>query len=243
MKNFAKTRLVPAIAAAALATLVFSPILQIATKAQGPQDGGGPGQMNRRPPFMGGVVTAVDMAAGTITVDSPFGNGDSQKIQTSSATKITSQVAATVSDLKQGDQVQIQGLPTGITATTLTIGQVPMPPGGGGPGGFGGPGRRGGPGGGPTQSFAMASGTVSSTSPLTISLSSSASLTLKLDPAAKITKFSAIPLSSIKVGDRIMSFGQSGDDGTLTATTVSVNIDMGGMGRRSSPGGPPPPQN
>ncbi len=75
----------------------------------------------------------------------------------------------------------------------------------------------------------MASGTVTSTSPLTISLSEGVSLTLKLDAKAKVTKFTTVTLGGIKVGDRIAAMGQTGDDGTFTASLVGVNVDMGGM--------------
>lgn len=179
-----------------------------------------------------GSVTAVDSGAGTITLASQFGGG-SQTIQTQGTTQITTQTTALVSDLKVGDKVQVQGVPTGLTASALAIGTSPFPA-----GGFGGPGGgRGGAGAAGTtgaatapQAFAMASGTVASLSPLTITLSPSATLTLKMDPSAKVTRYSTLALSAVKVGDRVMAMGTTGDDGTLTATTVTDNVDMGTMG-------------
>ena len=239
MNTLKQPRLTPALASLGLIALFCAPVLQSQARAQGPQQNGGPnnggfnGGFNRRPPFTFGTVTAVDTAAGTITVASQFGGG-SQTIQTQGTTQITSQADAKVSDLKVGDQVQVQGVPTGITASTLTIGQSPFPT---GRGGFGG--NR--PGGGapsttpptstPLPATAMAMGTVSSTNPLVIALSSTVSMTLKLDATAKVTKYTALPLSSIKVGDRVVGLGQVGDDGTLAATSVGVNVTMGGMGQ------------
>lgn len=242
MKVLPGAKLAPAFAAFGVATLFCSPLLPQAAQAQGMPGGQfNGGQFNRRPPFAFGTVTAVDAGAGTITINSQMG---SQTIQTQGGAQIVTQSAATVADLKVGDKVQIQGVPTGIMASTLTIGQSPLTPGGpgGGPGGPGGGQGRGGPAGGPMSSFAMASGTVSSTSPLTIALSSSVSLTLTLASDAKVTKFAPLALGDIKVGDRVVSTGQAAADGTFAATMVGVNLTMGGMGMggQRGPGGAGP---
>ena len=254
------------------AALIAVPALAPHASAQGPQggfDGGGPqggfgggpnngpdpfgggggrqGGMGRRPPFASGTVTAVDVQAGTITVSSVF--GDPQVIQTQGTTTIVSQTAASVSDLKKGDTIEVRGVPTGLTASSLTIGKSPLggpggppPPGGFGgpppPGGFGGPPPPGGGfGGPPAPAMAYAKGTVTSTSPLTISLSSSALLTLKMDPSAKVTKYTTVALSSIKVGDRVVGIGTANDDGSFAAATIAVNMDMGRGGGGGFGGG------
>ena len=241
------SRLAPALAGLGLATLLFSPLLQTQGMAQAPQDNGGPGGPppggpggfggpgggfgNRRPPFAFGTVTAVDAGAGTITLSSQFGGG-TQTIQTQGATQITTQVAAKVSDLKVGDQIQVQGVPTSITATSLTIGQSPFPTGGGPGGPAGGPGSGpGGPGTAAVNSYATATGTVATLSPLTITLSPTVTLALKMDASAKVIRYTTLALSGIKVGDRVMGQGTTGDDGTLSATTLAVNVDMGGRGQ------------
>ena len=230
------SRSAPAFAGLGLAALLFSPILQTQVMAQGPGGGPGGGFGNRRPPFAFGTVTAVDAGAGTITLSSQFGGG-TQTIQTQGATQITTQVAAKVSDLKVGDQIQVQGVPTGITASSLTIGQSPFPAGGpgGGPGGPGGGPRPGG-GGTAAPAYATASGTVATLSPLTITLSPTVTLGLKMDADAKVIRYTTLALSGIKVGDRVMGQGTTGDDGTLSATTVAVNVDMGGFGGRGQGG-------
>ena len=247
-----------AIALLGAAALIAVPIFAPHAHAQGPQGGFGGGPNNgpdpfggggnggrqgfgRRPPFASGTVTAIDAGAGTITISGPF--GDSQVIQTQGTTKIVSQTAASVSDLKKGDTIEVRGVPTGLTASSLTIGQSPLGgPGGGGPGGFGGPPPPpppggGGPGAPPAPAMAYAKGTVTGTNPLTISLNSSASLTLKMDPSAKVTKYATITLNSIKVGDKIVGMGTANDDGSFAAATVAVNVDMGQMGRGGFSGG------
>ena len=265
------------------AALIAMPVLAPHAFAQGPQGGfggggpqggfgGGPnngpdpfggggrqGGMGRRSPLASGTVTAVDVQAGTITVSSVF--GDPQVIQTQGTTTIVSQTAASVSDLKKGDTIEVRGIPTGLTASSLTIGKSPLggfggpPP----PGGFGGPPPPGFGGPGAPPAMAYAKGTVTSTSPLIISLSSSALLTLKMDPSAKVTKYTTVTLSSIKVGDRVVGIGTANDDGSFAAATIAVNVDMGrgggggfGGGRRGGGfgrpnnggpggfGGPPP---
>ncbi len=197
----------------------------------GPGGGGGQGGFNRRSPFAYGTVSAVNAGAGTVTISSRFGGGD-QVIQTQGTTQIVSQAAAKVSDLKKGDKVEVSGMPTQMTATSLTIGDSPLA-GLGGPGGPGGP-PPGGPGGGnaagnPADTRIM--GTVTGTSPLTIALSPTASLTLKMDPSAKVTKYTPVTLNAIKPGDKVAALGTANDDGSFAATTLAVNTDLGAMGR------------
>ena len=249
----AVSRRAGAIALLGAAALMAVPIFAPYAHAQGPQGGFGSGPNNgpdpfggggrqglgRRPPFAFGTVTAVDAGAGTITISSTF--GDPQVIQTQGTTKIVSQAAASVSDLKKGDTIEVRGVPTGLTASSLTIGQSPLGGPGGGPpppppGGFGGPpppppGGFGGPPPPPAPAMAYARGTVTGTSPLTISLSSTASLTLRMDPSAKVTKYISVALSAIKVGDKVVGIGTANDDGSFAASTVAVNMDMGQMGR------------
>lgn len=265
-----------AVASIAMAGVVIAPTMLPSAKGQGQQNqapmqnpggpGAGPPQQFRRGggrqggfgganmPFATGTVTAVDAAAKTITITSQFG-GNSETIQVSDTTKIEAQVTASVTDLKTGDHVQVQGIPTGITASSLTIGENPMAQGrpGGRPGGFGGgPGGNPNRPGGPAQpASAEANGSVTATNPLTISLGEGATLTLKTDSKTKVTKFATVGLDGIKVGDRIFSQGQSGANGVFAATSVDVNMQGGGFGgfgiqfpggmRRGGqfPGGPP----
>lgn len=222
-----------------------------------PQGGpGGPGgRFGGMMPFAMGTITGGDLSAGLIVIQSQFG-GNEQTIRVTANTRAVTQAAITVADLKVGDQVQVQGVPTAITAQSITAGQMPeFLPGGGGRG-FG----PGGAGAG-MQAMANATGRVTSTSPLTISLGNDVSVVLKLALDARITKISPIALTKLKVGDRVSAGGQAGQDGTFNATSLAVNIQMGfGMGpggfgvpggfggrgaRRSAgggqPGGPPPP--
>jgi hypothetical protein len=89
----------------------------------GGPNGGGPNGGFRRAPFAFGTVTAVDTTGNTITL-STF-NGGSQTVDVGTDAQIVTQTNVTVSDLKVGDQVAVQGIPTGITASQLTVGQPP----------------------------------------------------------------------------------------------------------------------
>ncbi len=73
-----------------------------------------------RPPFTFGTVSAVDANAGTITVTSPSGGSggsNSQVIKVSAGAQFVTQSEVAAADLKVGDQVQVRGLPTGITVS------------------------------------------------------------------------------------------------------------------------------
>jgi hypothetical protein len=264
-----------ALAALAAATLGGVPLALAQDPGQGPPPGfgGGPGGGGRggqfggpggRMPFAVGTVSGVDAANGTVTVQSQFGNGTQQTIRLAQGATVVTQAVVAVSDLKVGDRVQVQGVPTGITASSITAGEMlqMMPGFGGGPGG--GPqgnnanGQNRTRGGAAQQAaFASATGKITSVEPLTIALGGGVSLTVELAQSARVTRVTTVGLDSLKVGDRVMASGQAGDDGTFNATTVAVNVEMpgggfggpgGGFGggrgfggRGGGPGGPPPP--
>lgn len=228
------------------------------TSAQGPvappPPGGGnfPGPPGPRgfggaPPFAIGTITGGDQNAGRITIQSQFG-GNAQTIQVANTTQIVTQTEVKATALQVNDEVQVQGVPTGITASSITAGQMPnfMPGGGRFRAGGGIP---GGPGGNSPSAFASATGHITATSPLTISLGNGILLTVKPAPNARITKIAPLAFNKLKVGDHVMAMGQAGNDGVFAANSISVNMDMGfGMGRggfgsggRRGPGGLPPP--
>ena len=106
---------------------------------------GGGGFGGQRRPVAFGTVGSVDTAAATITL-TPQNGGEGQVIKVGPDAQIMTQQTVSVSDLKVGGQIAVQGVPTGITASQITAGTPPAGlPGAGG--GFGGP-RGGGNGGG-----------------------------------------------------------------------------------------------
>ena len=117
---------------------------------------GGPGrgglqEPGGRAPLVRGAITGKDNANQTITISLP--GRDDQVIQVTNSTRFVTQMTIAIGDLKVDDHIQVQGMPTGISADLITAGEIPDflrggGPGGGGPGGPGG-GRQGGPGGGP----------------------------------------------------------------------------------------------
>lgn len=194
--------------------------------------GGSPFGMGRMP-FANGLVTAVDAAAGTITLAPMFGGGAPQTVKVTDATQITAMQEGAVGDLKVGDTVQVRGVPTGITASQITAGDSADMRGGGmgllPPGSrFGG--KSGGPRpglGGPQPAFAQAAGKITGLTPLTVSVSDGVQVTLRVAPEAKIRRNVAEKIGDLKVGDRVTASGKAGDDGVLAAGRIRVNTDSG----------------
>lgn len=217
---------------------------------------GGQGNFAGRLPFANGQVTGIDAGMGTVTINSQFGGP--QTILVPNTAKIAAMVQIDISKLKVGDTVQVQGVPTQMTASSITAGDMPdfLSMGfrgrGGAPGAPGGNGNnaQAGPQGNVQQpqrqqAFAMASGKVTSLEPLTVALSDEISIVMRMGPNARIMKVMPGTINNIKVGDSIIASGQAGQDGTFTATGVGVNMNgIGGPmgGRFGGPGagfGPP----
>jgi hypothetical protein len=207
--------------------------------------GNGPGgrSMNSGMMFVIATVKAADSAAGTITVTTT--SGETGTVHVGTRAQITTQQTIKIADLKVGDVVSVQGVPTGLTASRLTAGQAPtgLPVMGGGPGDgpFGGRGDRrpggdgqtGTGGSGSSTMRASASGTVkalpSQADPhLTVALSQDAVLSVKVADGAEITRYTSLTLDGVKVGDRVTLALQMGGDGTLTASAIGVNLSAGG---------------
>ncbi len=112
------------------------------TRAQAP-NGSGQGQQRRpggfggRAPFVAGTITGGNRNTGVLSISSQFGGGN-QTINVTRNTQFATQTTVTVADLNVNDQIQVQGVPTGITASSITAGQMPELPGGGMGGGSGG---------------------------------------------------------------------------------------------------------
>ena len=196
---------------------------------------GGVGAFGGHSPFASGTVSAVDAAAGTITLEAMGGGTAGQVVKVTDGTQISAQTVVRVEDLKVGDIVQVRGVPTGITALQITASDSEDPIMGGPFGGA----RPGGGAGAQGMASAQATGRISGVSPLTIAINDTLSVVLKTAPDVRITKMLTEKVGDLKVGDRIMANGQPGDDGTLTATRIHVNLDYG---FKRLPGQRPMPQ-
>ena len=201
--------------------------------------GGGPSPTGNNPfgagrlPFANGTVSAVDAAAGTVTLAPMFGGGQPQTVRVTDATQITATRDGAVGDLKVGDTLQVRGVPTGITASQITVGDAADTP----PAGMGVPvadprvgARLGGarPGlGGPQAASAQATGRITGLNPLTVAVADDVQVTLKVAPDARISRNVAEKIGDLKVGDRVMASGRTGDDGVLAAGRLRVNSGMG----------------
>jgi len=196
--------------------------------------GQGPGGFGRAP-FVMGTVLEVGVSQKMIAVSSPFG-GNEQDIRVTDSTKIFSQTEVKISALKVGDTVQIQGVPTGITASSLTIGEAPNLFGSMGQSRSGASGNRQSNQFRMNRSFASASGKVKALSPLTIVIDNNVTVTVRTAPDARINKITTVALNTLKAGDNIMAAGETDAQGVLTATTITVNMNRG-MGMMGGPGG------
>ena len=190
--------------------------------------GQGPGGFGNLP-FVMGTVAEVGQTQKMIAVNSSFG-GDERIIRVTDQTKLVTEREVKVSEIKVGDQLQVNGVPTGISARSVTVGEAPeffrMPgqrQGGGDRGGQ--PGR----GGQMRMTFAAASGKVTSVNPLTIALDDNVSVVIKMASDGTVRKIVPVTLATIKEGDRIVAGGTMDGEGVLNATAVGVNMG-GGMG-------------
>jgi len=201
--------------------------------------------------FATGTITGGDAATGTITIST--GGGAAQTIKVTNDTTIDTQQTISIKDLKVGDELQVAGIPNGITATTISAGTPPSFMGGGRGARGGGRGAGGQPGQPGAQVDANGNpvvpvlpppvsnvrGKVVAVSPLTINVSENVDIILKLGHDAKVTRYVRLPISSLKVGDTIIASGATAQDGTFLATGVGVNISMGGPGGFGGFGGGP----
>lgn len=203
------------------------------------------GPFGGRMPFSFGTVTGGDPATGTIIVSSPFGGA--QTIKVNNDTKFVRLIQVTVDKLQVGDQLQVQGVPTSITANTITAGEMPdflnlgnRGNRGGGPGATP-PAPGGAPAGNPGQpaqrvqgppANASATGKITSKSDagIVIKISDEISITLKMGPNAKVMKIMTGTINDVKLNDTIMASGAAGADGTFVATGIGINLNQGGMG-------------
>ena len=232
MKDTNKRLLNLSVSGLALLLVVSAPVLLAQRQGGGPPpapqgQGGGRGKPDGQSPFVMGTLTSVDAGGGTITVQSRDG-ADTQTIRVTANTQIVSQVAVAVSDLQVNDQVRVQGVPTAITASSVTAGQMPDFLQGSGPRGGGKGHHSGSQASNEPQAFASATGQVASVDPLTIAVGTDVSIVLHLAADASVTKIQPIKIADLKEGDHIIAAGQSGSDGVFVATGIAVNMGRAG---------------
>ena len=200
MMNIFKSLAAAGTAVLILGLLAVSPSL---VSAQGP--GVSPSWINAqgpggwRPAF--GSISAIDATGKTITVANDAA-GDSSKVSVTSDTNIFTQASVNLNAVEVGDTIDVQGVPTGITASSITDGQNPMfgpRPGGSDGSSPGGPGAGGltGPGGMPDQNVSFVRGTVKSLNPLTIALGDGAPIVVGGASDATVTKFMTLKFSDL----------------------------------------------
>jgi hypothetical protein len=222
-------------------------------------NGGGFGGGNFRP-GAAGTIQSID--GSTLTLNDTRTN-TTQKVTTSSSTRVAVSKTATVSDIKKGDRLIVTGTTSGSTITATNVndsgtagafggfrrngtnggenggangGQNGAP---GTGGGFGGGGGNGGGFGGGAGNGNFATGTVQSVSGNNITLQSrgGTTMTVVVNSSTKITKTESGSLSDLKTGDTVVVIGSQSSDGSIAATAISEGRGFGGGFGRFGQGG------
>ena len=210
------------------------------TQTPGAGNGGPTGSLQRRPGTFG---TISSISGSTLTVKGA--DGTITNVNTTSATTVTKSATGSLSDVKVGDHVNVNGTGTSteIAAQRVTDSGNTAPtngPAGGGPGGGGGFGNGGPPpnggNGSGTNTFAGASGTVKSISGSTITLETSTGTTVTATTSASTTVSitTQSTVSALAVGDQVAVVGTAGNN-AVTATSIREGSIAGGF--RGGPGG------
>ncbi|MGO8673106.1 MAG: hypothetical protein ACLQVD_17325 [Capsulimonadaceae bacterium] len=177
------------------------------------------------PPFAFGTVKSVDVVGNTIVLTTP--RGDTTTINVTPTTRIQGRTAIKVGDLKTGETIMVNGVPTGITANTITLNDAYSTPAAPRPAVAGSS-----TGATPTPApvantappIANASGTVTSLKPLTISLNDSSSLVIKLSDTVQVQHIGLETIKDIAVNDWLTVNGRPTGNGSLDAGNINVNM-------------------
>jgi hypothetical protein len=226
------------------------------------QPGGGGGRQGGRQGGFGGGGTVIGTVAdgnineGWISVrmmgmgGPPGGGGQqdqAQRVVLNQNSTLLKSEEAKVADLQVGDGLMVSGVPTAMTGSSFVMGAnsdaVARTMGFFG-GGFGGGRGRGGS--SVPQTTATAAGLIESVEPLRVKISDQ--LTVEVTPAAdaRFTKLAKADWATLAVDTLVVCIGERADDGTYTASAVTILPEMpqmgggrfGGGGAGGGPGGP-----
>ena len=159
--------------------------------------------------------TIQSVSAGSFVVTGR--DGKTYTVKTTATTKVVTQTAARLSDIKAGDAVRImaqKGQDGSLTA--VSVQDVPAGL------GWGAPGR-----GGVRESSSgrvFVSGSVASVTGTSLSVASTggAATTVAVPASAKISRMTTVPWTSLVTGARVAANGTFNADGTLSAATIMV---------------------
>jgi hypothetical protein len=159
--------------------------------------------------------TIQSVSAGSFVVTGR--DGKTYTVKTNAVTKVLTQTAARLSDVKAGDMVRImaQKAQDG-TLTAVAVQDVPAGL------SFGGPGR-----GGVRDTNSgrvMVSGSVASVSGTSLSVASTggAATTVAVPASAKVSRTATVPWTSLVAGAHVAAMGTLNPDGSLSAATIMV---------------------
>jgi len=250
-----------ALALIATAALAVGVSVVVAQPGGGGGRGGGfgPGGFGMMGNMAFGTVTDGNVNEGWIKVSmgmgpgGPGGAGMERTVKLNQQSALVTVSQATLADLKEGNGLMVNGIPTSVLGSRFVTGpnsapvvQVMTLLGGGGMGFRGGPGGPGDAAGGQggvqiPPSTASATGLITSLDPIKVKISEQ--VTVEIKPADGATYLQVVGLTWDKLAqnDRVFCTGQANDDGSLLAGTVVVmpaDLQLGfGMGGFGGPGG------
>jgi len=262
-------RRVYALALMAAAALAAGVTVVVAQPGGGGNRGGGFGQGGRG--MMGnmavGTVTDGNVNEGWIKVSmgmgrgGPGGGGMERTVNLNQQTALVTVTQAALADLKEGNGLMVNGIPTSVLANRFVTGPNSVPvvevmellggrgmfrsgPGAGGPGAGGAAGDTAAGQGGIQipPSTASATGLITSLDPIKVKISDE--ITVEIKPSDDATYLQVVGLTwdKLAVDNRVYCTGQGQEDGALVASTVVVlpadlQSGFGGMGMFGGPGG------
>lgn len=225
------------------ASVLFVGMVGFVVAQPGGGPGGGRGGFGFGGPVMGKVVDG-NVQQGWISVQLTFGGRDGgepprTQVTLNQQSKLLKAETATLADLKVGDGLYVQGVPTALTgsqfimgantdATAQTMGLLSG-------GGF----RMGRGGGQATtipQTTGQTAGLVESLEPLRVKVSDTVTVEVTAADDARFTKLTEVPWESLEADANVLCTGQRNEDGSMTATVVTIVPEMPQMGM-GGPGG------
>ena len=210
MQKFRFYALIIALIAVLAAGVTFATVQRHASAQTQPPSQTTPQHRGNR---VSGTIQSV--SAGSFVVTGR--DGKAYTVKTTSATKVLTQTAARLSDVKAGDTVRIMAEKAQDgSLTAVAVQDVPAGL------SLGGPGR-----GGVRDTKSgrvMVSGSVASVSGTSLSVASTggAATTVAVPASAKVSRTTTVPLTALASGAHVMAMGTPNPDGSLSAATIMV---------------------
>ncbi|HET7264419.1 MAG TPA: DUF5666 domain-containing protein [bacterium] len=175
-----------------------------------------------QPPAQGGqhrgsrvFGTIQSVSTGSLVVTGR--DGTSYTVKTTTATKVLTQAAARITEIKAGDMVRVvaqKSADGSLTAEAVRAAPAGL--------GSAGPGRGGVRDSGSGRVFVAGLVAGATGSSLSVASSAGAATTVAVPASARISKLTAVPVASLAAGAHVAAMGTLNADGSFSATTIMV---------------------